>query len=232
MNTSHTKVTNKKKLKKGEYTGTLLSSLSKAYFTRFQHKIFSKPITIVNVIGTHSGKQTHSEGQCRQWSAVYYTGGPKAESPLSQGPRPAFMKIFYTLCVRVQTHQPKSLEAYKGRVNTITITPSFTCYVFKQLIINQLLHSITSWLHSNQSITDKPVVTFQRQGWLVSIFSQAMSNLDVTFKILLPRGGLILPLSFPQVLSTKFRVHWRGGCARTSTGRPEMESRPYEFLLH
>ena len=36
-----------KKLK-GEYTGTLLSSLSKADFTRFQHKIFSKPITIVN----------------------------------------------------------------------------------------------------------------------------------------------------------------------------------------
>ena len=29
-------------------TGTLLSSLSKADFTRFQHKIFSKPITIVN----------------------------------------------------------------------------------------------------------------------------------------------------------------------------------------
>ena len=37
-----------KKLKKGEYTGTLLSSLSKAHFTRFQHKIFYKPITIVN----------------------------------------------------------------------------------------------------------------------------------------------------------------------------------------
>ena len=34
--------------KKGEYTDTLLSSLSKADFTRFQHKIFSKPITIVN----------------------------------------------------------------------------------------------------------------------------------------------------------------------------------------
>ena len=32
----------------GEYTGTLLSSLSKADFTIFQHKIFSKPITIVN----------------------------------------------------------------------------------------------------------------------------------------------------------------------------------------
>ena len=37
-----------KKFKKGEYTGTLLSSLSKVDFTRFQHKIFSKPITIVN----------------------------------------------------------------------------------------------------------------------------------------------------------------------------------------
>ena len=36
-----------KKLKE-EYTGTLLSSLSKADFIRFQHKIFSKPITIVN----------------------------------------------------------------------------------------------------------------------------------------------------------------------------------------
>ena len=37
-----------KKFLNGEYTGTRLSSLSKADFTRFQHKIFSKPITIVN----------------------------------------------------------------------------------------------------------------------------------------------------------------------------------------
>ena len=34
------------------------------------------------------------------------------------------------------------------------------------------------------------------------------------FKTPLPRGGLILPLPFPQVLSTEFRVHWRGGHAR------------------
>ena len=40
-----------------------------------------------------------------------------------------------------------------------------------------------------------------------------MSNLDVIFKIPLPRRGLILPLSFPQALSTEFRVHWRGGLA-------------------
>ena len=37
-----------KKFLKGEYTGTLLCSLYKADFTRFQHKIFSKPVTIVN----------------------------------------------------------------------------------------------------------------------------------------------------------------------------------------
>ena len=45
MSTSHTKITNKK-LKRGEYTGT---PLSKADFTKFQHKIFSKPITIVKI---------------------------------------------------------------------------------------------------------------------------------------------------------------------------------------
>ena len=45
-----------------------------------------------DVVVTHSRKETHSEGQCREWSAVYYTGGPKAESPLSQGPRPVFVK--------------------------------------------------------------------------------------------------------------------------------------------
>ena len=69
--------------------------------------------------------------------------GPRQSLLLAKDPGPAFVKIFYTPSVRVQTHQPKSLEAYKGRVNTITITPSFVCYVFKQLIIN------------------KPTVTFQ-----------------------------------------------------------------------
>ena len=48
--TYHTLKLQIKILKKGEYTGTLLSSLSKADFTRFQHKIFSKPITIVNTV--------------------------------------------------------------------------------------------------------------------------------------------------------------------------------------
>ena len=46
--THHTLKLQIKKFKKGVYTGTLMSSLSKADFARFQHKIFSKPITIVN----------------------------------------------------------------------------------------------------------------------------------------------------------------------------------------
>ena len=73
------------------------------------------------VVTTHSGKQTHSEGRCRKWSAVYYTGRPKAESPLSQGPRPVFLKTLYTLSVRAQTHLPKfretSLNKGKERYN-------------------------------------------------------------------------------------------------------------------
>ena len=33
------------------------------------------------------------------------------------------------------------------------------------------------------------------------------------FKVPLSGGGLVLPLSFPQALSTESRVHWRGGPA-------------------
>ena len=61
--------------------------------------------------------------------------------------------ILYPMCT-CPNPPLQSLDAYKGRVNTITITPSFTCYVFKQLIISPRLHS-------NQLITDKPVVTFR-----------------------------------------------------------------------
>ena len=62
------------------------------------------------VIATCSRKQTHSAGQCGKWSAVYYTGRPKAEPPLSQGPQPVFVKTLYTLSVCVQTHLPKFPE--------------------------------------------------------------------------------------------------------------------------
>ena len=68
-------------------------------------------------VATRSGKQTHSEGQCREWSTVYYSGRPKAESPLSQGPQPVFLKTLYTLSVRAQTHLPKfpAASLNKGR---------------------------------------------------------------------------------------------------------------------
>ena len=149
--------------------------------------------------------------------------GPR-QSPLSQGPRPAFVKIFYTPCVRVQTHQPKSLEAYKGRVNTITITPSFTYYVFKQLSprlhSNQLITRISLWLH--------PIDTVWRQGWLVSVFSLSGCDLQDSPA---QRG------SYPSIViptGTKHRVQsplerWP---PTTSTDRPKMGSRPYEILLH
>ena len=73
------------------------------------------------VVVSRFGKQTHSEWQCRWWSAVYYTGGPKAESPLSQGPRPVFVKNFCILSVRAQTRLPTfpetSLNKGKERYN-------------------------------------------------------------------------------------------------------------------
>ena len=65
-----------------------------------------------------SGKQTHSEGQCRWRSALYYTGGPKEESPLSQGPRPTFVKTLHTLSVLLKPTSPNSLnpawKVFKG----------------------------------------------------------------------------------------------------------------------
>ena len=69
-----------------------------------------------SVVAMCSWKQTHSEGQCSCWSAVYYSGGPKAESPLSQGPRPVFLKTLYTLSVLAQTHLPKFLETSLDKV--------------------------------------------------------------------------------------------------------------------
>ena len=68
------------------------------------------------IVATYTGKQSHSEEQYRQSSAVYYTGRPKAESPLSQGPRPVFVKTLYTLSVHAQTHLPKFLETSLDKV--------------------------------------------------------------------------------------------------------------------
>ena len=72
--------------------------------------------TLSRVVAMRSRKQTHSEGQCREWSAVYYTRGPKAESPLSQGPQPVFVKTLYTLSVCTKTHLPNFLETSLDKV--------------------------------------------------------------------------------------------------------------------
>ena len=57
-----------------------------------------------------------------------------------------------------------------------------------------------------------------------------MSNLDTIFRIPLSGGGLILLLLFPQALSRAQSPleRWLG---MISMNRPEVESRPYEFLL-
>ena len=80
----------------------------------------------ISVVATHSRKQTHSEGQRRYWNVVYYTEGPKSESPLSQGPQLVFVKTLYTLSVHAQTHLPKfsetSLNKGKERYNQSKLT--------------------------------------------------------------------------------------------------------------
>ena len=80
-----------------------------------------------SVVATCSRKQTHSEEQCRWWSAVYYTSGPKAEFPLSQGPQQTFVKTLYTLSVLLKPTSPDSLnlawKVLKG--DTIRLQPWF-----------------------------------------------------------------------------------------------------------
>ena len=58
-----------------------------------------------------------------------------------------------------------------------------------------------------------------------------MSNLDVTFKIPLPRGGLSLPFFIPTGAKHRVKSPLEGRPTMISMDRPEMESRPYEFLL-
>ena len=81
--------------------------------------------------------------------------GPSQSLLLAKDPDQHCENLLYPMCT-CPNHYPKFLETYinKGRVNTITITPSFMCYVFKQLIISPQLHS-------DRLITDKPVVTFR-----------------------------------------------------------------------
>ena len=74
------------------------------------------------------------------------------------------------------------------------------------------------------------------EGVIVCVFSLAMSNLDMIFKVPLSGGGLILLLFCCCFFSigTKHRVQsplerWP---SMISMNRPKMGSRPYEFLLH
>ena len=103
-----------------------------------------------------SGKQTHSTQDNSDSGVQFITpAGPSQSLLLAKDPDQHCENLLYPMCT-CPNHYPKFLETYinKGRVNTITITPSFMCYVFKQLIIGPQLHS-------DRLITDKPVVTFR-----------------------------------------------------------------------
>ena len=126
------------------------------------------------------------------------------------------MKIFYTPCVRVQTHQPKSLEAYKGRVNTITVTPSFTCFVFKQLIINK------------PAVTFQPVNRYCLEAGVISVCFLLRSYLQDSPA----RRESYLSIVIPTGAKHRVQSPLERWPSTITTGRPEMESRPYEFLLH
>ena len=66
------------------------------------------------VAATRSGKQTQKDNAD---SGVQFITpvGPR-QSPLSQGPRPVFVKTLYTLSVLAQTHLTKFLETIPDKV--------------------------------------------------------------------------------------------------------------------
>ena len=102
-----------------------------------------------SVVATCSRKQTHS-GQCRWWSAVYYTGGPKAESPLSQGPQPVFVKTLYTLSVCAQTHLSKFPETSLNKGNESYNKSYPVIPMPSALVVNSAQLSIGLWSYPNK----------------------------------------------------------------------------------
>ena len=79
-----------------------------------------------HVVAMHSGKQTlRKTVQIVEYSLLYWE--PKAESLLSQGPQPTFVKTLYTLSVLLKPTSPDSLnlawKVLKG--DTIKLQPWF-----------------------------------------------------------------------------------------------------------
>ena len=154
---------------------------------------------------TRSGKQTHSEGQCRYWSAVYYTGRPKAESPLSQGPQLTFVKTFNTLSVLLKPKSPNSLnpslESVKGRYNQVT---AVTHNQKGQLVIHCTLHQ---WVPS------------RLERWLITkvidyigdhhiLFGDGKSWCEIWCLSVWEASSAIVMLS-PWLPGTWCEVHWK-----------------------
>ena len=100
--------------------------LSPRYFSMYQPSLLVLGTEGGSVVATHSWK--HSERQCRSWSAVDYTGRPKAESPLGQDPD-QFLKTWYTEEYVPKPASPSSLKLVwtKEKKDTIKFNPWFIC---------------------------------------------------------------------------------------------------------
>ena len=105
------------------YKFWILVLILTAEFT-VSHCIFSFISCSRHVIAKCSRKQTHSEGPHGQWSAVYYTRGSEAESPLQPGTLTDFCENLIYLKCTAQAHTSKflkpTLESVKGRHNQVT----------------------------------------------------------------------------------------------------------------
>ena len=90
-------------------------------------------------VGTRSRKQTQKDNA--HTGVQFITpAGPRQSFRLSQGPQPAFVKIFYTPCVHVWTHHPNFLETYtnQGKYNPNNPMIHVLCaQTVKQLANNQ-----------------------------------------------------------------------------------------------
>ena len=155
------------------------------------------------VIAKCSGKQTHSEGQCGQWNAVYYTGGSEAVSCLTRDPND-FCENLINLKCTAQAHIPRflkpSLGSVKGRCSQVTA-----------MVHNQEGPLVLHWsLHQ--------LLPPRIQRWLTTYgiitFLLAMGNIGMESGVYQSRKPVRLYVCYPhgyQAHSPKFTesARWR-----------------------
>ena len=90
---------------------------------------------------------------------------------------------------------------------------------------NPIIHMLCVQTVNNRSACGYiSMDTVRRQGWLVSVFSSSRSPC--------PEGGSYPSIAIPTGAKHRVQSPLEGWPWTSSTDRPAMESRPYEFLLH